>query len=134
MATNACWRGWGRRRMCVGIPMTVRAVHGAMADCEADQPEGVPARREQVDIALVPDARPGDELLVFMGLARSRLGAEEARSIRAALAALAALAAPGGDAAHVQDVVARGFADLCDAPPRLPPHLEAALAAGLEEA
>ncbi|WP_345191591.1 HypC/HybG/HupF family hydrogenase formation chaperone [Gluconacetobacter tumulicola] len=134
MATNACWRGWGRRRMCVGIPMTVRAVRGVMAECEAEQPEGQPARREQVDITLVSDARPGDELLVFLGLARSRLDAEEASRIRAALGALAALAAPGPDAARVQDVVARGFADLCDAPPRLPPHLEAALAAGLEEA
>ncbi|MBB2168015.1 HypC/HybG/HupF family hydrogenase formation chaperone [Gluconacetobacter aggeris] len=120
--------------MCVGIPMTVRAVRGVMAECEAERSEGQPACRELVDITLVPDARPGDELLVFLGLARSRLDAEEASRIRAALGALAALAGPGPDAARVQDVVARGFADLCDAPPRLPPHLEAALAAGLEEA
>ncbi|GAB6968763.1 hypothetical protein JCM25156A_28010 [Komagataeibacter kakiaceti JCM 25156] len=117
--------------MCVGIPMTIHTVSDGYGLCTATLP-GAARREEQVDLALVPDAGPGDQVLVFMGLARTRLDAAEAARITAALGALAALSGPDG-AVGVSDVVARGFADLCAAPPRLPPHLEAALAAGLEE-
>ncbi|RFD21356.1 HypC/HybG/HupF family hydrogenase formation chaperone [Komagataeibacter melaceti] len=118
--------------MCVGIPMTVQSVCDGYGLCIATLP-GAPPREERVDMALLPEAGPGDQVLVFMGLARTRLEAGEAARIAAALGALAALSRPDG-AQAVSDVVARGFADLCAGPPRLPPHLEAARAAGLEEA
>lgn len=118
--------------MCVGIPMTVQSVKGAFALCAARLPDGALTAPQQVDMALVPEARTGDDVLVFLGLARALLSADEAARIRAALESVAALsvAQDGTQAA----IIARGFADLCEQPPRLPPHLEAARLAGLKEA
>lgn len=108
--------------MCVGIPMRVVAIDGIRARCDSDD------RSEIVDLSLVPQVRVGDEVLVFLGLARQVLSAQEAAQIRAALGSLAAIAA--GTASP--DAIARGFADLIDRAPQLPPHLEAARAAGNE--
>lgn len=118
--------------MCVGIPMTVQSMEGAFALCAARLPDGTLATPERIDMALVPEARPGDDVLVFMGLARAPLSAEEAARIRAALETVSALSV-AEDGAHAE-IITRGFADLCDNPPRLPPHLEAARLAGLKEA
>ncbi|TDP46295.1 hydrogenase expression/formation protein HypC [Zavarzinia compransoris] len=83
---------------------------------------------EAVDLTLVPEARPGDWVLVFLGVARRRLEAAEAGRIAAALSGLAA-AMDGRDA----DIDAL-FPDLAGRTPSLPPHLEAARAAGLKKA
>lgn len=120
--------------MCVGIPMVVRGMEGAFALCTPL--EGAPLERgiaERVDMALVPEAEPGDFVLVFLGLARSVLSEAEARRIAGALGAVAALSeAPPEEEA--QSVIRRAFADLLDRPPSLPPHLEAARLAGREDA
>jgi hydrogenase expression/formation protein HypC len=102
--------------MCLGVPMQLRAVDGIVGRAEDRGAEAL------VDLSLVPDAAPGDWVLVFLGAARSRLEAGEAAKIAAALAGLASLMAGGalGDA----------FADLDARPPTLPPHLQAALDAG----
>lgn len=112
--------------MCVGIPMRVERVDGLAALCSAD------GRAETVDLALVPDAKAGDEILVFLGLARRRLDREEAARIRAALGSLAALTQ--GSAMEAESAIQHGFADLIEREPSLPPHLAAAFAAGLKEA
>lgn len=118
--------------MCVGIPMTVQSVEGTFALCAARLPDGALATPQRVDMALVPEARTGDHVLVFLGLARAQLSAQEAARIRAALESVAALSVAEEGASA--EIIARGFADLCEQPPRLPPHLEAARLAGLEEA
>lgn len=115
--------------MCVGLPMTVRENQGGFALCAPYGEEdgaGTP-----VDLALVPEARKGDHLLVFLGLARAVLTPVEAARIRDALNAVAQLATGAADG---NAIVASGFADLFSTPPSLPPHLEAARAAGLEQA
>ncbi|MFT8550287.1 MAG: HypC/HybG/HupF family hydrogenase formation chaperone [Acetobacter okinawensis] len=119
--------------MCLGIPMKVLRFEGSVAFCVvAPRPGQQPVRHAQVDTILVPDACEGDYLLVFMGMARARMEPEEARKLQDVLEALAALAAAPAGAA--EQIVTHGFADLCDAPPRLPPHLQAAFDAGLTEA
>jgi hydrogenase expression/formation protein HypC len=122
--------------MSLGIPMKVLRCEGSMALCMVEPPPGQQqsARQEQVDTMLVPDVQEGDYLLVFMGMARARMEPEEARKLQEALQALATLAATPVDAGAAQQIVTHGFADLCDAPPRLPPHLQAAFDAGLTEA
>jgi hydrogenase expression/formation protein HypC len=79
-------------------------------------------RRETIDLSLTPDAKPGNWVLNFLGTAHAILPEDEARNIRAALTGLASLMQGGtlGDA----------FADLESRTPELPPHLQAALAAG----
>ena len=116
--------------------MKVLRTEGSMALCrvEASPAQHQPARQEQVDTILVPDAREGDYLLVFMGMARARIEPEEARKLQDALQALATLASAPVDAQAAQTIVTHGFADLCATPPRLPPHLQAAFDAGLTEA
>lgn len=121
--------------MCLGIPMKVLRCEGSVAFCAvAPRPGQQPVRHAQVDTILVPDACEGDYLLVFMGMARARMEPEEARKLQDALEALATLAATPADAGAAEQIVAHGFADLCDAPPRLPPHLQAAFDAGITEA
>ncbi|MBQ5546041.1 MAG: HypC/HybG/HupF family hydrogenase formation chaperone [Acetobacter sp.] len=118
--------------MCIGVPMIIVQREGIMALCEAELSDGV-VRRESVDLTLLPDLQPGCYVLVFMGVARQELTAEEAERIRAALSAVALLTDP--TTSHdVSSLLEKGFADLYETPPRLPPHLEAALAAGLKEA
>jgi hydrogenase expression/formation protein HypC len=50
----------------VAVPMTVVRVDGALACCESGQ------GREHVEIALVGDVVPGDEVLVHAGVALVR--------------------------------------------------------------
>jgi hydrogenase expression/formation protein HypC len=75
-----------------------------------------------LDLSLLPDARPGDWVLGFLGTAREILPEAEALLIRKALAGLAQVMA-GGDAGDA-------FGDLEARTPRLPSHLQAALDAG----
>ncbi|WP_042694321.1 HypC/HybG/HupF family hydrogenase formation chaperone [Azospirillum sp. B506] len=91
--------------------------------------DGVAGRSEDgavIDLSLVPDAGPGDWVLGFLGAARRLLEPEEAAQILDALAAMAA--------ALDGERLDGAFADLTDREPTLPPHLEAARAAGLTEA
>ncbi len=103
--------------MCLGVPMQLRAIDGIVGRADDRGAEAL------VDLSLVPDALPGDWVLVFLGAARSRLEAGEAAKISAALAGLASLMAGGG--------LGDAFADLEARTPALPPHLQAALDAGL---
>lgn len=102
--------------MCMGIPMQIRAIDGIAATASDGN------REEVIDLSLIPDARVGDWVLTFLGAGREVISADEARKIAAALNGLASAmaGAPLGDA----------FADLEEAGPRLPPHLQAALDAG----
>ena len=102
--------------MCIGVPRRLVAADGVVGRCTDGG---------TIDLSLLPDARPGDWLLDFLGTARRALDAQEAGLILDALAAVAA--AMRGEAAD-------GFADLADRTPTLPPHLEAARAAGRPEA
>lgn len=104
--------------MCIATPMRLDAVQGI---------HGL-AAGAAVDLTLVPDAAAGDWVLVFLGAARRRLDAVEAGQILAALEGLAA--AMRGEAADLDHL----FADLAAREPTLPPHLEAARAAGLKDA
>jgi len=106
--------------MCIGIPMLVERVDGFTAACSAD------GQVHTVDIALVQDAAPGDWVLVFLGAARHKLDAEEARLIREALVALSAAMDGRLDES--------AFADLIGREPELPAHLQEARAAGRMEA
>lgn len=102
--------------MCVGVPMLLTAIDGIAGQAlDGD-------RAETVDLSLLPEARPGDWVLNFLGTAHTILPEDEALQIRAALQGLAALM-QGGD-------LGSAFADLEARTPELPPHLQAALAAG----
>lgn len=104
--------------------MRVDEVNGLSAVCSAS------GRTARVDLSLVPEARPGDHVLVFQDTARRLLDADEARLIAEALAGVAALMAGEADAAAID----AAFADLAGREPELPPHLAAAYAAGRKEA
>lgn len=104
--------------MCIATPMRLDHVDGI---------HGL-AGGETVDLSLAPQAVAGDWVLVFLGVARRVLEAAEAARILAALEGLAAVMRGGGaDLDHL-------FADLAGREPALPPHLEAARAAGRKEA
>jgi hydrogenase expression/formation protein HypC len=100
--------------MCIGVPMLVSAVpNTGTAVCGGGQ-EGSGTRT--VDTLLLDSpARPGDWLLVHVGVAIRALDAEEARQIADALRAVTAAAA-GEPFEHL-------LADLIDREPQLPPHL-----------
>jgi len=102
--------------MCIGVPLRIRAVDGTAAIGEDGS---------LVDLSLLPEAEPGDWVLTFLGAARRRLDPEEAAQLCDALSAMAAAlrGEQDGDA----------FADLTGRAPTLPPHLEAARAAGRSE-
>jgi len=102
--------------VCVGIPMRIVACDGFVARAD----DG--AEEHTLDLALTGPLPEGTWVLAFLGAAREVLTEDEALKIRAALGGLAALMAGGelGDA----------FADLEARAPALPPHLEAARAAG----
>ena len=110
--------------MCVGTPMRVEETFGLIARCSAE------GRVAEVDLSLVPEAKAGDHVLVFLGAARRLLDAEEARLITEALASLSAVMAGEADAGAMETA----FADLTAREPELPPHLAAAYAAGRKEA
>lgn len=105
--------------MCVGIPMRLTEIDGIAGHATDGD------RNALVDLSLVPEARPGDWVLSFLGTAHAILPEDEALKVRAALAGLAAVMA-GGDPGEA-------FADLDARTPRLPPHLQAALDAGLQK-
>lgn len=94
--------------MCLGIPVRILSVEGLTAMCAS---RSGPLR---VDLALVGAALPGDWLLSSLGLARTRLSADEAARIELALAALEAVGQPDFD-------VARFFPDLVGREPARPP-------------
>ncbi len=97
--------------MCLGIPMQIVRVEGHAAYCR---------RGEElllVDLSLLPEAKPGDHVLTFLGTGRRLLDAEEARLIAQALDAVAA--AMSGDSAAID----HAFADLVGRAPSLPAHL-----------
>lgn len=81
----------------------------------------------EVDLALLPEARPGDHVLVFLGAGRRLLDAEEAMRITQALTAVEAVMR--GDATSID----AAFADLTEREPTLPPHLAAIVAARSSE-
>lgn len=114
--------------MCLGLPMCIEQVEGTFALCVPETGDANIAAR--VDLALVPEAAPGDRVLVFQGTARRLLDADEARLIAEALSGVAAIMAGTADAATIDTA----FADLVDREPTLPPHLAAAYAAGRKEA
>ena len=99
--------------MCLGVPMQIASVTGIA---------GHMTDGTLVDLSLVPEAGPGDWVLVFLGAAREVLTPETAAQISAALDGLRSLMA-GGD-------LGDAFADLDARAPSLPPHLQAALDAG----
>ncbi|MBK1837336.1 HypC/HybG/HupF family hydrogenase formation chaperone [Azospirillum sp. YIM B02556] len=103
--------------MCIGIPLRLTGVDGVA---------GRAGDGSLIDLSLVPEATAGDWVLGFLGAARRLLAPEEATQILDALAAMAA--------ALDGEQLDGAFADLTDREPTLPPHLEAALAAGLTEA
>ena len=103
--------------MCVGIPMQLTAIDG-IAGHAIDK--GTP---QLLDLSLLPDARVGDWVLGFLGTAREILPEAEALLILKALDGLSHIMA-GGDGGDA-------FADLDARTPQLPPHLQAALDAGL---
>lgn len=97
--------------MCLGIPMEIVSVEGLAARCRQGD------EFHLVDLSLLPEARPGDHVLTFLGSGRRLLDAEEARLIAQALDAVAA--AMSGDAAAID----HAFADLVGREPTLPAHL-----------
>lgn len=97
--------------MCLGIPMQILSVDGHAARCRRGE------EIELIDVSLLPEARPGDHVLTFLGTGRRRLDAEEARLIAQAMDAVAA--ALSGDAAAID----HAFADLVGREPTLPAHL-----------
>ncbi len=102
--------------MCVGVPLRLTAVDGIVGHAlNGDAPEAV-------DLSLIPEARPGDWVLGFLGTAHAVLAEDEALKIRAALQGLQSLMQGGG--------LGNAFADLDGRDPQLPPHLQTALAAG----
>lgn len=102
--------------MCIGIPLRIDEVEG-LAGYGRDGGE-----RVLVDLSLTGPVAPGTWVLNFLGTAREVLDEDEARKIRAAVDALKSVMA-GGD-------VGDAFADLDARGPELPPHLQAARAAG----
>lgn len=105
--------------MCVGVPMRLLSVDGIAG--RAEGPEGM----ELIDLSLCAEAVAGDWVLNFLGAARAVIDANEAAQITAALGGLRALM-QGGD-------LGDAFADLEARSPSLPPHLQAALDAGLAQ-
>lgn len=103
--------------MCLGVPMQLVSVDG-IAGMARDG-----ASVELVDLSLTPDARPGDWVLIFLGAAREVMDEAEAMATRRALDGLRSLMSGGG--------LGDAFADLDNRTPTLPPHLQAALDAGL---
>lgn len=53
--------------MCVGVPMQLQAVDGIVGHATDD------GQAQLLDLSLLPDARPGDWVLGFLGTAREIL-------------------------------------------------------------
>lgn len=99
--------------MCIGIPLQIAAADGLT---------GQTANGQVIDLALTGPVEPGTWVLTHLGAARDIISREDARLISAALEGLARVMEGGTPGA--------AFADLETESPRLPPHLQAALAAG----
>jgi hydrogenase expression/formation protein HypC len=63
--------------MCLGIPMQVVDINGFLARCEA---KGI-AREVSLFLLQGEALAPGDFVLVHVGYAIQKMGAEEARSV-----------------------------------------------------
>jgi hydrogenase expression/formation protein HypC len=97
--------------MCIGTPMRIVAVEGAVAICEGR------GARERVSLALLGATPVGSWILAWQGTAVRTMTAQEAHETGAALDALAEVMAGAGN-------VDAYFADLVDREPPLPPHLK----------
>lgn len=97
--------------MCLGIPMEIVGLEGSAAQCRSGD------ELRLIDLSLLPEARPGDHVLTFLGVGRRLLDAQEAALIAQALAAVEA--AMNGRPADIE----HAFADLVGREPTLPPHL-----------
>lgn len=102
--------------MCLGVPMKLISRDGIAGMAEAE------GRVELVDLSLLPEARMGDWVLVFLGAGREVMAETEAHAVTRALNGLRSLMS-GGD-------LGDAFEDLATRTPTLPPHLQAALDAG----
>lgn len=103
--------------MCVGIPMQITQSDGMRGEAFDGE------RAHVLDLALTGPLAPGTWVLTFLGAAREVLEEDEALKIRAAVQALSDIMNGTGDGADAfADIEARG--------PQLPPHLQAAAAAG----
>ncbi|MFZ7092739.1 HypC/HybG/HupF family hydrogenase formation chaperone [Primorskyibacter sp. 2E233] len=99
--------------MCLGIPMQVIGCDGIAA--QAREGEHI----HLIDMSLTGPQPPGTWILTFLGAAREVLDPDQADKITRALGGLRALMEGQG--------LGDAFADLDDAAPQLPPHLQAAL-------
>ena len=102
--------------MCIGIPVRIVEAKG-LTGLALDGGDLV-----EIDLALTGPVAPGTWVLNFLGAAREVLDADEAARIRAAVEALRSVMTGGG--------VGNAFDDIEERGPQLPPHLQAALAAG----
>lgn len=105
--------------MCIGLPARIVSSQGS--DAVAETREGA----RWVSLALVPEALPGDHVLLHAGLAVRMLTENEAAAIDAALQGAAAVLRGESPDAF--------FADLIGRTPQLPPHLSARLPQELEQ-
>jgi hydrogenase expression/formation protein HypC len=105
--------------MCMGIPFRILSSDG-IAGLATDGTETA-----LIDLSLTGPLPPGTWVLSFLGAAREVIDEAEAGRIAAALAGLRSLM-QGGD-------LGDAFADLDARTPTLPPHLQAALDAGLAQ-
>lgn len=80
--------------MCLALPMRIVSIDEGIATISAEGLE------QRASLVLLPDARPGDCVLVHAGFAISIIGEEEAAETLALFAELAAFAdePPDGDA------------------------------------
>lgn len=84
--------------MCLAVPARIESIRGLTALCRMGGAAGVTRR---VDLALVPEAGPGDWLIVHVGFALRRIDEAEARETLGLLERLAGLpegALSGSDA------------------------------------
>ena len=75
--------------MCVAVPMQVVSIHGDRAVALLGE------TRREVGLALLPDVRPGDYVIVHAGFAIQVLDESEAVETLAILEGLAALGEEG---------------------------------------
>jgi hydrogenase expression/formation protein HypC len=80
--------------MCLALPMRIISIDGDIATISA---EGL---KQRASLMLVPEAKPGDSVLVHAGFALSVIDEEDAAETLALFAEIAACAdeSPDGDA------------------------------------
>ncbi len=99
--------------MCIGVPMQVIRCEGVRALCRHRD------ETRWIDLSLVGPQSPGTWVMTFLDHAREVLDEESARRALSALDTL--IRVQRGEALDLE----RGFADLVDREPLLPPHLAA---------